>query len=680
MSAAGALRRRLRTTTRRVPVVGSRLRQHDHAAAIRKIQRSGIFDREWYEVQRGRRFPDEPQAIADYLGRGREAGLSPSPLFEPAWFAPKSWRRAAVDPLLSYLARGAGKHGIHPLFDDAAYLRRYPAAARHPGRALGHFLTRPDGDDRLLGRRRRYREVRPALLAAQLTWREQNQNVRRARRHGPVLDEWDASLLHTLPAGHRPLVSVLMPVRDQATQLVAAVASVQAQSWSHWELIVVDDGSSDATAEVATLLAASDPRIRVVSTPPRGVAAARNRALQEATGTYVAFLDSDNIWTPHQLAAAVVALADGRAIATHATAARRIGIDRHDLTFPTDITVLQEVPRVDLNALVVTRTAVGQVGGFAEDLARYEDWDFVLRLTKLGQIIPLPLVGSWAHQDLSITTRASDVEPPEWAEVVLGRHQRPWDQVRDELPGRFHEVSVLVPAIGRWTDTVTTVRTALASAANLDVEVVVVQGGGTRFSWTMIVANLFHEKRIRFRRTGQPRSIAYLANVAFLASRGRTVVILPGGATVVAGSVVELARAATREGAVAAQPLVVDSRGGLWPPGRLGSQDDSGWGAPPLLSLVGSAVVATALAAVDGLDPRCSPGGEMSDLVLRLAAGPEAVVVVESSVRVEVNDALESLGRPDPELTDRLAERWDAGVRLRFDDAGRKLGLALGRR
>lgn len=98
-------------------------------------------------------------------------------------------------------------------------------------------------------------------------------------------------------------VSVMMPAYNAERYIVEAIESVLTQTYAHWELIVVDDGSSDGTAAIATQFA--DPRIRVIRQANGGEAAARNTALAHSQGEYVAFLDSDDAYLPHHLAAAV---------------------------------------------------------------------------------------------------------------------------------------------------------------------------------------------------------------------------------------------------------------------------------------------------------------------------------------------------------------------------------------
>ncbi|TDE96131.1 glycosyltransferase [Occultella glacieicola] len=93
-----------------------------------------------------------------------------------------------------------------------------------------------------------------------------------------------------------------MPARNASATVGAAIGSVLAQTHTDWELLVTDDGSSDATAAILAEAAAADERIRPGRTAGRsGAAAARNEAIGRATGDYIAFLDSDDLWLPTKL-------------------------------------------------------------------------------------------------------------------------------------------------------------------------------------------------------------------------------------------------------------------------------------------------------------------------------------------------------------------------------------------
>src|SRR3977135_4747431 len=94
------------------------------------------------------------------------------------------------------------------------------------------------------------------------------------------------------------LVSVILPTYNRRETVGAAIASVQRQTFADWELIVVDDGSTDDTA---ALIGGSDPRLVLIRQKNQGVNEARNTAMLRARGQYIAFLDSDDEWLPHHL-------------------------------------------------------------------------------------------------------------------------------------------------------------------------------------------------------------------------------------------------------------------------------------------------------------------------------------------------------------------------------------------
>jgi teichuronic acid biosynthesis glycosyltransferase TuaG len=123
------------------------------------------------------------------------------------------------------------------------------------------------------------------------------------------------------------LVSVVMPVYNAASTLRKSIDSVLAQSHAGFELLAVDDGSSDESLRILDDYTARDPRVRVLRMPSNGgVAAARNHALDAARGNYIAFLDSDDGWHPHKLARQLAAMRAQSAKVSY-TAYDRIGED-----------------------------------------------------------------------------------------------------------------------------------------------------------------------------------------------------------------------------------------------------------------------------------------------------------------------------------------------------------------
>ena len=112
---------------------------------------------------------------------------------------------------------------------------------------------------------------------------------------------------------NEPLVSVVIPVYNREKSLKPAVQSVLAQTYRNVEVIIVDDGSTDKSAFVATDLANVDERIRVVTQENAGACNARNRGIDLASGNFIAFQDSDDFWLPNKLESQMKAMKEKNA-------------------------------------------------------------------------------------------------------------------------------------------------------------------------------------------------------------------------------------------------------------------------------------------------------------------------------------------------------------------------------
>lgn len=94
------------------------------------------------------------------------------------------------------------------------------------------------------------------------------------------------------------LISIIVPAYNVEKEIAACIQSVQQQTNPNWELIVIDDGSKDSTREIVAELARQDSKIRFIEQKNGGVSSARNTGLRAASGTYIAFLDGDDMWEP----------------------------------------------------------------------------------------------------------------------------------------------------------------------------------------------------------------------------------------------------------------------------------------------------------------------------------------------------------------------------------------------
>lgn len=108
------------------------------------------------------------------------------------------------------------------------------------------------------------------------------------------------------PKNDKPLVSVITPSYNSLFFILETIKSVQAQSYSNWEMLIVDDHSQDCSVQEIRAFTKNDERIKLITLSQNGGAAkARNIALKEAQGDYIAFLDSDDLWFPNKLQAQV---------------------------------------------------------------------------------------------------------------------------------------------------------------------------------------------------------------------------------------------------------------------------------------------------------------------------------------------------------------------------------------
>jgi glycosyltransferase involved in cell wall biosynthesis len=192
-----------------------------------------------------------------------------------------------------------------------------------------------------------------------------------------------------------PEVTVVMPVYNAAATLDATIASVLAQTFQQFELIAVDDGSSDESLALLRAHAARDTRIRVEAQKNAGVSAARNRGVELGDAPYVAFIDADDLWRPEKLQIHVARHRGDQSIAASYARIAFIPEESNDLAAaktvsslcpwaPGLVDVLGENPVCTTSNLVVRRDWFMRSGGFDRNLSFAEDQEFVARLIAMN--------------------------------------------------------------------------------------------------------------------------------------------------------------------------------------------------------------------------------------------------------------------------------------------------------
>lgn len=250
-----------------------------------------------------------------------------------------------------------------------------------------------------------------------------------------------------------------MPAYQAGRWISGSIDSVLKQTFLDWELIIVDDGSTDQTAEICELYTAKDPRIQYHYQLNGRQGKARNLGIRHARGKYLAFLDADDLWVPEKLERSLE-LMDATGCDMISTGAwewdgnsdlpdcRQKDLEETLYTRENALYPFALGNRIALLAVVVSREAVDAVGGFDEDksLASAEDYDLWIRLLLAGyriQSIKEPLAiyrihpSSSTHGDHLATLPAARVVLKNFQQGVLSH--REWSQVRRRWIRRLGE-------------------------------------------------------------------------------------------------------------------------------------------------------------------------------------------------------------------------------------------------
>lgn len=194
-----------------------------------------------------------------------------------------------------------------------------------------------------------------------------------------------------------PLVSIIMPAFNVERHIADSIRSVSEQTFADWELVVVDDGSTDRTAGIVHELAAEDTRIIYVRRQNGGQGAARNTGIQHASGSVVAFIDADDLWLPQKLerqlavmkdTAVDLVYCDGYVFYDDGTpeCSEFFAIVPGRTDGATMFPLLFAYNRIATLSVVARRDALERVGLFDENrrLQNCEDYELWLRLARAG--------------------------------------------------------------------------------------------------------------------------------------------------------------------------------------------------------------------------------------------------------------------------------------------------------
>ena len=192
-----------------------------------------------------------------------------------------------------------------------------------------------------------------------------------------------------------PLISVIIPAYNAEKTIKETIESILNQTFVDFELIVINDGSTDSTVDIVTSI--QDSRLQVFSYPNAGLAASRNRGIDRATGKYISFIDADDLWTPDKLERQLKALEENPQAAVAYSWTDCIDesgkFSRRGIYFNLNGDVYANLLLCDFlengSNLLILLQAFKEVGRFDQSLTAAEDWDMYLRLANRYQFVGL---------------------------------------------------------------------------------------------------------------------------------------------------------------------------------------------------------------------------------------------------------------------------------------------------
>jgi len=519
----------------------------------------------------------------------------------------------------------------------------------------------------------------PASDGKTLTWMEirktaiehtvRIQKLEVLRGPNPMLDNWDyarerrwISALHRSPI--EPLVSVVMPVWNREAVISRAIESVRAQTYSNWELLVVDDGSTDRTREIIITASEMDSRIRLIELEHDGVCVARNHGIDQAHGEFLAFLDSDNEWKQHFLETMVAAMLTGSHDFGYSVMeiVNDKGISSYR-AIKTDLNKLVNRNVISMIVMMVSTALAREVGGFNPRFRRMNDHDFIIRLAERVQPQLFPFVGVVFDdkQDGTEDNRITTTEPQNWKPAVQASYFSSLARNDARVQGRLSVVVLLRNSTLCPVDRLRALETWLE---DIDYEIVVVDGRLNIEHSVAVAIYVEKSSRSRYVRISDQPFDAVGFNAGFGASTGEFVFLLNGLSIPLKGSATNLVRNMRNRDVLGVQPVLV--------------------GADDLISGAGYA-----FGTADGFPVRWLEGHSPDDAV---GLGETCFAALSLRALLVRGDDLEAVqgvdgyytsGLADVDLCRRMIElrsgsfRVEEHVTFRVPDKGSERGVAL---
>lgn len=244
----------------------------------------------------------------------------------------------------------------------------------------------------------------------------------------------------TTDSGKNPLVSVIIPVYNGERYLSDTIGSVIAQTEKDWEIVAVNDGSTDHSQAILEEFAMKYPdRIRVISVSNGGVSRARNTGVSKARGTYIAFLDQDDLWMPQKLQLQIGQFRSDKTLGISFTNESIIDqtasvVREKVLTFSSKKNkgyVFEQLVFecfIGISSIMIRKELFTGIGGFDSRYSLAEDYDFLLKAAKKAPVdyIDEPLLLYREHGESGTHTKIDQITLESFSVLHSWKARDPW--------------------------------------------------------------------------------------------------------------------------------------------------------------------------------------------------------------------------------------------------------------
>ena len=221
-------------------------------------------------------------------------------------------------------------------------------------------------------------------------------------------------------------ISTIMPVKNGARYIADAIASIEQQNVPVNEILVVDDGSTDSTIDIASDLARKNPAIKILEGPRKGPGPARNVALSIAQGDILSFLDADDLWPAGKLERQIGRMKISPHVDVVSGFVRYFNKQAESKLEPASDSRINDIFHVHLGAALFRRSVFQKLGQFEESMLYSEDVDLILRIreAEIPMVILRDITLFYRRHPDAMTTEITENEARNFNKAILRSIQR----------------------------------------------------------------------------------------------------------------------------------------------------------------------------------------------------------------------------------------------------------------